>query len=95
MWPILDSFPVPSLLIRTRMFKYIKLLKLINPFQLAETERLASTSELNASATRSRLVELENLHQNTEEENAKLRRDKALLVDHTSGLQKQVSKCPG
>ena len=61
-------------------------------YQLAKQEHLNTSSELNASTTRSRLNELEGVHQNIESENTQLRRDKMLLVDHVSNLQKQVGR---
>ncbi|XP_074656380.1 uncharacterized protein LOC141909699 isoform X2 [Tubulanus polymorphus] len=58
--------------------------------QLAKQEHLSTSTELNASTTRSRLNEIEALHQNAETENTQLRRDKMLLVDHVADLQKQI-----
>ncbi len=46
--------------------------------------------ELNSSTIRSRLAELEATHDNVTAENAQLRRDKMLLVDHVADLQRKV-----
>ncbi len=59
--------------------------------QLAKQEHFNTSAELSANTTRSRLNELEGVHQSTDAENTGLRRDKMLLVDHVSNLQKQVS----
>lgn len=58
--------------------------------QLAKQEHFNTSAELSANTTRSRLNELEGVHQSTDAENTNLRRDKMLLVDHVSNLQKQV-----
>ncbi|XP_064652760.1 ELKS/Rab6-interacting/CAST family member 1-like isoform X2 [Lineus longissimus] len=59
--------------------------------QLAKQEQIATSTEFNASSTRSRLAEVENAHHGTETENSQLRRDKMLLVDHVADLQKQLT----
>ncbi|XP_013381886.1 putative leucine-rich repeat-containing protein DDB_G0290503 [Lingula anatina] len=60
--------------------------------QLSAQGSTLTSTELNASSTRSRLVELESVHRSTEDENAQLRRDKALLTDHTADLQRQLQE---
>ena len=59
---------------------------------LAQQEQLTTSTELNASTTKSKLVELEGLHTSTESENNQLRRDKMLLVDHVAEMQKKVDE---
>ncbi len=51
---------------------------------------MTTSQELNATTTRSRLSEIETRYQANDTENSQLRRDKVLLVDHVSDLQKQV-----
>ena len=58
--------------------------------QLSKQDHAKKAIELNSSTVRSRLAELESSHQNNETENAQLRRDKMLLVDHVADLQKKV-----
>ena len=58
---------------------------------MSKQEHAKKALELNSSTVRSRLAELESTHQNHETENAQLRRDKMLLVDHVADLQKKVS----
>ena len=60
-------------------------------FQLVKQETLNNTSTLSHNTTRSKLAELEARYEATEHENAQLRRDKMLLVDHVADLQKQVT----
>ena len=59
--------------------------------QVGKQEHAKKAVELNSSTIRSRLAELESSHQNHETDNAQLRRDKMLLVDHVADLQKRVS----
>ena len=60
-------------------------------FQLSNQGAVTTASELNMSTTRSRLTELEAVHQRSDTENTQLRRDKMLLVDHVSNLQRKVN----
>lgn len=59
--------------------------------QVGKQEHAKKAVELNSSTIRSRLAELESSHENHETDNAHLRRDKMLLVDHVADLQKRVS----
>ncbi|XP_072038684.1 uncharacterized protein [Amphiura filiformis] len=59
--------------------------------QLVKQEQLNTTSSLGHNTTRSKLAEVEARYTSSEHENAQLRRDKMLLVDHVADLQKQVS----
>ncbi|KAK2167062.1 hypothetical protein LSH36_32g09010 [Paralvinella palmiformis] len=58
--------------------------------QLSKLEQLSTQEKLNANTTRSRLAELEVIHQRLETENSELRRDKMLLVDHVADLQNKL-----
>ncbi|XP_033108412.1 myosin-2-like [Anneissia japonica] len=60
--------------------------------QLSKQEHLNTTSTLGHNTTKSRLAELEGRHGGLEQENTALRRDKMLLVDHVSDLQRQLSE---
>ncbi|XP_022091153.1 paramyosin-like [Acanthaster planci] len=60
--------------------------------QLAKQEQEHVTSNLSQNTLRSRLAELEGRLSGVEVENTQLRRDKMLLVDHVSELQKQVAE---
>ncbi|XP_071804744.1 uncharacterized protein [Asterias amurensis] len=60
--------------------------------QLAKQEHGQATSTLSQNTLRSRLAEIEGRLSGVEVENTQLRRDKMLLVDHVSELQKQLSE---
>ena len=60
-------------------------------FQLTNQESTSKTVELSFNAAKSRMVELEGMRSATETENAQLRKDKTLLVDHVAELQKKVN----
>ncbi|XP_061178145.1 ELKS/Rab6-interacting/CAST family member 1-like isoform X2 [Saccostrea echinata] len=60
--------------------------------QLTKYESLATTRELEVNTSRSRVVELESLHSSVDKENMQLRKDKVLLVDHVSELQRKLEQ---
>ena len=59
--------------------------------QLSKQDERHTHNTLTHNTTKSRLAELEGRQGGAEQENAQLRRDKMLLVDHVSDLQKQVA----
>ncbi|XP_006822190.1 uncharacterized protein LOC100373437 [Saccoglossus kowalevskii] len=58
--------------------------------QLSKQEQISSSQSLSSNTIRSKLSELEGMHATTDAENAQLRRDKMLLVDHVAELQSQL-----
>lgn len=60
--------------------------------QLSKQDERRTQVTLTHNTTKSRLAELEGRQGGVEQENAQLRRDKMLLVDHVSELQKQIAE---
>ncbi|XP_062573134.1 ELKS/Rab6-interacting/CAST family member 1-like [Saccostrea cucullata] len=60
--------------------------------QLTKYESLSTTRELEVNTSRSRVAELESLHSSVDKENMQLRKDKVLLVDHVSELQRKLEQ---
>ncbi|XP_054754992.2 intraflagellar transport protein 74 homolog [Lytechinus pictus] len=60
--------------------------------QLSKQDERQTHNILTHNTTKSRLAELEGRQGGVEQENAQLRRDKMLLVDHVSDLQKQLAE---
>ncbi|GFS27521.1 paramyosin-like isoform X2 [Elysia marginata] len=58
--------------------------------QLTNQESTSKTVELSFNTAKSRMVELEGMKSATESENAQLRKDKTLLVDHVADLQRKM-----
>ena len=81
---------------RSRLIKPTVLkLHVFYSLQLAKQEQGHATSNLSQNTLRSRIAEVEGRLSGVESENTQLRRDKMLLVDHVSELQKQVRKQNG
>ena len=60
---------------------------------MSKIEQERTSAQLKQSTISSRLAELELKQQNADTDNAELRRDKILLVDHVTELQKKVNIC--
>ncbi|XP_071958573.1 uncharacterized protein [Antedon mediterranea] len=60
--------------------------------QLSKQEHQNTTTTLGHNTTKSRLAEIEGRFGGLEQDNTALRRDKMLLVDHVSDLQRQLSE---
>ncbi|XP_071483729.1 uncharacterized protein [Diadema antillarum] len=60
--------------------------------QLSKQDERHTHNTLSHNTTKSRLAEVEGRQGGLEQENAQLRRDKMLLVDHVAELQKQVAE---
>ncbi|RUS70187.1 hypothetical protein EGW08_022049 [Elysia chlorotica] len=58
--------------------------------QLTNQESSSKTVELSFNTAKSRMVELEGMRSATESENAQLRKDKTLLVDHVADVQRKM-----
>ncbi|GFO26262.1 paramyosin-like isoform x2 [Plakobranchus ocellatus] len=58
--------------------------------QLTSQESSSKTVELSFNTAKSRMVELEGMRSAVEAENAQLRKDKTLLVDHVADLQRKM-----
>ncbi|XP_055996073.1 ELKS/Rab6-interacting/CAST family member 1-like isoform X2 [Ostrea edulis] len=60
--------------------------------KMTKNESISMTHELELNTCRSRVAELENLHSSVDKENLQLRKDKVLLVDHVSELQRKLER---
>nr|XP_022293000.1 golgin subfamily A member 5-like isoform X1 [Crassostrea virginica]XP_022293010.1 golgin subfamily A member 5-like isoform X1 [Crassostrea virginica]XP_022293019.1 golgin subfamily A member 5-like isoform X1 [Crassostrea virginica] len=60
--------------------------------QLSKYESVSTTRDLELNTSRSRVAELESLHSSVDKENMQLRKDKVLLVDHVSELQRKLEQ---
>ncbi|XP_060081182.1 uncharacterized protein LOC132560530 isoform X2 [Ylistrum balloti] len=58
--------------------------------KMVKQEAVATSLDLSVNTSRSRITELENYQVGIEQENAQLRKDKTLLVDHVSDLQRKL-----
>ncbi|XP_021377507.1 ELKS/Rab6-interacting/CAST family member 1-like isoform X2 [Mizuhopecten yessoensis] len=58
--------------------------------KLVKQEAVATSLDLSVNTSRSRITELESYQSGVEHENAQLRKDKTLLVDHVSDLQRKL-----
>lgn len=58
--------------------------------KMVKQEAVATSLDLSVNTSRSRITELENYQAGIEQENAQLRKDKTLLVDHVSDLQRKM-----
>ncbi|XP_033727211.1 LOW QUALITY PROTEIN: filamin A-interacting protein 1-like [Pecten maximus] len=58
--------------------------------KVVKQEAVATSLDLSVNTSRSRITELENYQAGIEHENAQLRKDKTLLVDHVSDLQHKL-----
>lgn len=60
--------------------------------KLSKYESVSTTRDLELNTSRSRVAELESLHSSVDKENMQLRKDKVLLVDHVSELQRKIEQ---
>lgn len=60
--------------------------------KLSKYESVSTTRDLELNTSRSRVAELESLHSSVDKENMQLRKDKVLLVDHVSELQRKMEQ---
>ena len=58
--------------------------------QLTQTESTSTSQELQVKTLKSRVSELESFQTTVEKECEQLRKDKLLLVDHVSEIQRKV-----
>ena len=65
---------------------------LFNHSQLTRTESATTTQDLELKTLKSRINELESFQSTVETECEQLRKDKLLLVDHVSEIQRKVGK---
>jgi hypothetical protein len=58
--------------------------------QLTRTESTSTSQDLQMKTLKSRVSELESFQQSVEKECDQLRKDKLLLIDHVSEIQRKV-----